>query len=113
TGVGALVAAVGAVANGVGFRVVGDGVVQVAVGGRDGAGGKSAGAVASVDREAEFVRGEAAEFVDFEEVAAVVGEQPVEQGAGFGGQLSGPVGRHDLGAIQRFRGLIGLTGQGL
>ena len=58
----------------------GDEVVDVAAGRWGGAGGSGAGAVAEFDGDGEFAGGESAEFGGVQEVAVVVGEEPVEQG---------------------------------
>ena len=66
-------------------------VVVASVGG-GGADRGGAGAVAEVDGVAQFSGREPAHFGDVDEVAVVVGEDSVEQGAGLLGEVADEVG---------------------
>src|SRR6478735_4662399 len=66
--------------------------VVVASMGRGGADRGAAGAVAEVDGVAQFSGREPAHFGDVQEVAVVVGEESVEQGAGLLGEVADDVG---------------------
>ena len=77
----------------------GDDVVVVASVGRGGADRGGAGAVPEVDGVAEFSGRESAEFGDVQQVAFVVGEESVEQGAGLLGEVADEVGGDEGGAV--------------
>ncbi len=76
-----------------------DDVVVIASVGRDGADRGSAGAVPKVDGVAQFSGGESAEFGDVEEVALLVGDESVEQGAGLLGEGADQVGGDERGPV--------------
>ena len=67
-------------------------MVVIAAVGRGVTGRVGAGGVAVIDGDAEFPAGEPAEFGDVEGVPSLVGDEPVEQGAGLGGELADVVG---------------------
>ena len=56
--------------------------------------------------------GNRAELGDVEDAAEGVGEDPVEQGSGLGGEVADHVGGQGEGSVERLTGCVGQAGEG-